>query len=317
MQIIHNKNSQSIKEQIKRQLKMQIEKGELQAGKPTPSVRDLAAILNVNRNTVASAYKELTSEGILETVVGTGTFVRIKQPSGSKQSLYQIMEKAVKEAFSLGYDPQDITECFYNCISSLPASYRDVTVMVVECNQPLLDYFCDELAAQCQVRIKGVLIDELEENPLAFTAQLADIDLVVCGFNHVEELITAIPALEKKLLGCILQTDLQILNKITQLPVGAAVGYVCVNQRSAKTFFNSSYFSGHKELKRIVAGINNTENLHSLLQDCTTIFVTNFAYEQVAAQIRPGQELVRVDITLDPGSVNLIKERIGRIAKKY
>lgn len=317
MIIINNKNAQSVREQIKRQLKMQIEKGELQIGKPAPSIRDLAALLNVNRNTVASAYKELTEEGILETIIGAGTFVRAMPSQDCKQALYQVIAESVKKAFTLGYGVQDITDCFFNCLASLPVSYSDFTVMVVECNEPLLDYFCDEIARQCNVKTKGILIDELEKDPLSFAALLADIDLIVCGFNHVEELVATIPTLAEKLVGCILQTDLEILNKITQLPDGVSVGYVCVNQRSAETFYNSSFFSGHKQLKRIIAGLNSTETLHALLQECNTVFVTNFAYEQVIDQIRPDQELIRVDITLDVGSINLIKERIMRIARKY
>lgn len=311
MRIINNKNSQSVREQIKRQLRMQIEKGELQAGQPVPSVRDLAAILNVNRNTVANAYKELTAEGVLEAVVGAGTFVRAMQPQSSKQALYLVMDEALQKAYLRGYSAQDITECFFNCLASLPANY-DVTVMVVECNEPLLAHFCNEISRQCKVKTQGVLIDELEKAPAAFAALLADSALVICGFNHVAELTECLPGLENKIMGCMLQTDMQILSKIAQLPAGASVGYVCVNQRSAETFYNSSIFSGHKQLKRIIAGLNNQASLQSLLQDCTTVFVTNFAYEQVIGQIRPGQEIIRVDIALDAGSVALIRERLAQ-----
>ncbi|HEY3424243.1 MAG TPA: hypothetical protein VGL27_05565, partial [Negativicutes bacterium] len=79
----------------------------------------------------------------------------------------------------------------------------------------------------------------------------------------------------------------------------------------------SSFFSGHRQLKRIIAGLNNTETLNSLLQDCDTVFVTNFVYEQMITRTRPGQEIIRVDISLDSGSVDLIKERIVRGARKY
>ena len=41
-----------------------------------PSIRPLAEELRVNRNTVAKAYAELESQGVIETIAGKGCFVR-------------------------------------------------------------------------------------------------------------------------------------------------------------------------------------------------------------------------------------------------
>ena len=46
------------------------------AGDPLPSIRPLAEELRVNRNTVAKAYTELESQGVIETIAGKGCFVR-------------------------------------------------------------------------------------------------------------------------------------------------------------------------------------------------------------------------------------------------
>src|SRR6186997_3408974 len=50
--------------------------GAVQAGDALPSIRPLAEELRVNRNTVAKAYAELESQGVIETVAGKGCFVR-------------------------------------------------------------------------------------------------------------------------------------------------------------------------------------------------------------------------------------------------
>jgi GntR family transcriptional regulator len=317
MKIKMNKNAQSVREQIKRQIKRQIEKGEFQPGKPVPSVRDLAAFLNINRNTVASAYKELAAEGILETIVGAGTFVRAINPQGSKQVLYQVLNEAVKKSFALGYSAEEITDIFFNCLISLPDSCSDLTILVVECNQPFLEHLCQEIAHKFKVKTEGVLINELETDPNSFAALLANSELVVCGFNHVEELTRMVPDIETKLIGCMLQPDMQIINKIMQVPEGASVGYVCVNQRSADTFYNCSFFSRHKQLKRIIAGLNNAEALNELLRDCDTVFVTDFAYEQLSIQARPGQEIIKVGISLAADSMDFIKERLMHNVRKH
>lgn len=52
-----------------------IKKGKLRSGQKLPGSREVAALLQINRITVARAYEELQSQGWLESFVGSGTFV--------------------------------------------------------------------------------------------------------------------------------------------------------------------------------------------------------------------------------------------------
>lgn len=61
--------------QIAENIYHQILEGTLQPGDRVPSVRDLAAELEVNRNTVARTYALLSDEGIFENKRGVGYFV--------------------------------------------------------------------------------------------------------------------------------------------------------------------------------------------------------------------------------------------------
>src|SRR5215470_16951050 len=49
--------------------------GRLGPGQRVPSTRELARSLGVSRTTVTQSYDELLSEGYLEAVIGSGTFV--------------------------------------------------------------------------------------------------------------------------------------------------------------------------------------------------------------------------------------------------
>jgi GntR family transcriptional regulator / MocR family aminotransferase len=61
--------------QLYRQLRAAILDGRLRAGDGLPPSRELAARIEVSRNTVTAAYDRLTSEGFLAGKVGAGTFV--------------------------------------------------------------------------------------------------------------------------------------------------------------------------------------------------------------------------------------------------
>ena len=62
--------------QLIEQVKRSVALGVLSAGERLPTVKQLATQLTINSNTVARAYRELERDGIIETSVGRGSFVR-------------------------------------------------------------------------------------------------------------------------------------------------------------------------------------------------------------------------------------------------
>ena len=61
--------------QIIDQVKAAIATGSITAGDRLPTVRQLAVDLSINPNTVSRAYTELELTGLVETQMGSGTFV--------------------------------------------------------------------------------------------------------------------------------------------------------------------------------------------------------------------------------------------------
>ena len=61
--------------QLVDQVKAAVASGGLRPGDSLPGIRPLAEDLRLNRNTVAKAYAELESQGVVETAPGKGCFV--------------------------------------------------------------------------------------------------------------------------------------------------------------------------------------------------------------------------------------------------
>ena len=72
--------------------------GAIQAGDPLPSIRPLAEELRVNRNTVAKAYGELESQGVIETIAGKGCFVRAVASPYRKEVRLELLKQVVDDA---------------------------------------------------------------------------------------------------------------------------------------------------------------------------------------------------------------------------
>src|SRR5258708_19657338 len=62
--------------QLRDQLRALVNTGDLRPGDRIPASRELAVQLGVHRTTVANAYAELESEGLITGHVGRGTFIR-------------------------------------------------------------------------------------------------------------------------------------------------------------------------------------------------------------------------------------------------
>ena len=78
---LDRKSAVSLQVQLAAQLKKLVREGELNAGDPLPSTRELAAELKVSRNTVVHAYERLVSEGYLDSRVRSGIFVSETAPA--------------------------------------------------------------------------------------------------------------------------------------------------------------------------------------------------------------------------------------------
>jgi len=91
--------------------------GQLRPGEQLPTIRELAANIRVNLNTVARAYFELDREGVISTQRGKGTFVTgvpdKEQIERKRQRLlHSIIGTALEEARNLGYSPAEIKEAY-------------------------------------------------------------------------------------------------------------------------------------------------------------------------------------------------------------
>lgn len=99
--------------QLKDHIRSTIAAGQLQPGDQLPTIRELAANLRVNYNTIARVYLDLDRDGIISTQRGRGTFVAGVQDEEQiarqrQQKLQAIVRSALDKARALGYEPGEI-----------------------------------------------------------------------------------------------------------------------------------------------------------------------------------------------------------------
>lgn len=92
--------------QIMEKMKASIKSGELKKGEFVPSIRTLADDLQVNMNTVARAYRELTNEGVLKPVRGEGYVVGELNEQDFLNQLLTQFERCTLDCKKVGIDQQ-------------------------------------------------------------------------------------------------------------------------------------------------------------------------------------------------------------------
>ena len=99
--IISNAGGVPIYDQITRQMKGLILRGELEEGEALSSMRLLAKELRISVITTKRAYEELEREGFITTVPGKGCFVAPQNPELAREETLRRVEEHLSQAVDI------------------------------------------------------------------------------------------------------------------------------------------------------------------------------------------------------------------------
>jgi GntR family transcriptional regulator len=98
--------------QLVDQIRLAAAAGKLRTGEPLPSIRPLAEELRVNRNTIAKAYAELESQGVIETIPGKGCFLKENDSPFTRPIRQKLLQGEIDEAVVMAHHLQVDREKF-------------------------------------------------------------------------------------------------------------------------------------------------------------------------------------------------------------
>lgn len=97
--------------QIDWAIRAAVSAGRLRPGERLPALRDLAAELRVNHNTLRAAVAKLERDGVLESRHGTGTFVA--EAAGEHPRHAPVVDEVVRLAAEAGLSPRALAAALY------------------------------------------------------------------------------------------------------------------------------------------------------------------------------------------------------------
>jgi GntR family transcriptional regulator len=106
--------------------------GLLRPGDALPSIRPLSEELRVNRNTVAKAYGQLETEGVIETQPGRGCFVRAAPSPLRKEARRKLLVADIDDVIVHAHHLQvpaaellDLVQERFDALAARQSSYAD------------------------------------------------------------------------------------------------------------------------------------------------------------------------------------------------
>lgn len=125
---INFKSGMPIYLQVVDQIKAAAASGVLRPGEMLPSIRPLAEELRVNRNTIAKAYSELESLGVIETLPGRGCFLKENHSGLRKEVRRKLLiaeiDQAIVQAHHLQVARDEFLELLHERMDVLDVKRR-------------------------------------------------------------------------------------------------------------------------------------------------------------------------------------------------
>ena len=302
----------SINIQLTEQLKYHIQSGKWPPGFQLPTVRNLAATLRLNYNTIRAAYQELEREGYLVNEQGRGTFVAAKPPrmqEDQHESLLELVDEALTKVQSMGVSTEEFARLAYTRAKLFSPEKADVLVLFTECNHADLDHFTKSIEDNTGLHPFTTILSELRRRGPEF---FDEFDLLVTTLSHVIEL-QEIVGPDRSVLGLMYEPSyIDVLNEIIRLPNGTRVGLICPTKEAARNRERSLVERGVKHLRFVTAGIDKEPEVQRVFSEADQIYVSRVIIDRLNKKRRTDKRVHEYTTELEAVAVRMLRREVAK-----
>ena len=310
--------------QIKHQLKKLLENGNLKEGEQLPTERDLSESLQVSRNTVSMAYKELVLENVLSSSSGRGTFInpqalinhKLKE-NNPQTRITEIIDLVINEALELNFELNELEKIVCSRIKEKEKLLKNINIAFIECNQEQLYYFSKGIELGTGISIIPILIDEIYKEPDIFRERIRSIDLVVTTFFHYDEVKKLLADQKQRVLTIALDPLMETMVNIAHLSSkNKSIGLVCITDKFAQRIFQSIRQAGIKFQNFKFTISHDASKVKKFLINTDIVITSPGRKKEVEKLISPQIPLIEFVYVPDKGSMSMLKLAILDIKRE-
>lgn len=300
--------------QVKSYILDKIKNGEYLPGAKIPTERQLAKELEISRNTVSAAYKELLLEGTLEARQGRGTFVKRHddtsgQVAGSRMDrMLKIIDESILKVVEMGFTVDEFLAVAGIRAREKVDMIQRLRVAIVDCTDEHIETFISQIGQVANVHFEKVNLGDLLSGKIS--QQLLQVcDVVVTTTEH-QTVVTKMLDNATKLMVVATVPNLEGAIKLAKLSPDCSIGIVAKSKDYIDTFVRMAQKIVETKFDFDVLLSEDRNTLHSFIKNHSAI-VAPQQLEQLVRQLSDnGQEIIIFNYEVDQGSLNSLMSRL-------
>ena len=303
--------------QVKRQIMELIRSGQIRVGSKMPTERMLAETLNLSRNTISSAYKELEAEGVIKSFQGRGTFVIEEalrwEEKDVNNKISKFIDMALEEALAMGINIDEFLHIVNERVKYKKEAMKKLIAVYVECNIEQARMFSKQLAKETQLNVIPLTLNDLYEMKDETREHLNKAKVIISTFNHINEVSVLTKDLDKDIFGVAIIPDISTLVRIARYPIETKFAFISISEEFLYKIKGALEKSGLENIDIKYTNSKNLEEIKSIINESDVIIVSPGRYDEVEQLNIKGKEIIKFIYRLDDGSVKNLKSKMVEI----
>lgn len=301
--------------QIEQQIRYLILSGQFEPGIKLPSTRQLSLFLHVNRQTIHNALRILEKEGLVEIKQGSGIFVKTRssQITRTSEALLHMAREAVQKARDMGYSYEDLIGAIslteYSEIGQLVPS-EERYVVFVECNQPVLESYKNDIEKELSIKVLPYLLDELQEGKPSVRSVVNGAELIITTFTHLHEVKKILKGHSTDIVGVNAGPYINLLLAISKWKSKESVTILMVRRQGADEVAQSIKDAGLSVGKIVSCGIEEPD-YQEFIKCAKNLVISRAAYKTVESILKPEQNVLVYENVLDRAGLNMLRNMVN------
>ena len=316
---IHSDSDVPASKQLFAQIQFAIASGQYPSAHRLPSTRQLAMITGLHRNTISKVYQQLEENGLVESVAGSGIYVKlhereniVKSDSPIAASVNAIKE-GIDRVLESGCTIEQIKELFLEEIDWRISCCDRVIVTVPQRDISAGAIMQQELQNSLAIEIELI---ELEELPKIL--EKINFGTLVTNRYFIQEVLAIVPPNSFRVIPIDMYDFNKELEIVKALPSQACLGIVSLSEGTLSIASSIVNSLRGEDLLVLTSSNSDRDRLRAVIRTAHTIIAGYMSYDLVKDEIVAMREdliripdVIRTDSYIGEKSIKLLKRELG------
>lgn len=297
-------------------------------GHRLPSTRQLAMMTGLHRNTISKVYRQLEDTGLVESLAGSGIYVKAQGHEGGKkytnaqhppdsedipETAYQVVQNGINELLGLGCSLQQVREIFLSEINWRLQCSAQVLVTV-----PQSDIGAGKLMLQDLEPTLGVPIQLVPMEQLVDILEETDSATVVTSRYFIKDVDAIASPKSVRVIPVDIYNYAKEIKLINELKENSCLGIVSLSSGFLDAAERIIHSLRGEEILVMTAQATDVQKLKVLIRTAQTIICDQGSYTQVKEIVNQiSEDLIRFpdiicsDNYISAESIRLLRQELG------